>query len=157
MNLTWVLGFPSGQEKGAFLTLDLGGTNLRVCQVVLKGERGASEITYQDQYRLPAEIKTGEAEELWEHIADSLQKFCRDHKLRGDHNNPLPLGFTFSYPATQDYIDHGVLQTWTKGFDIQGVEGEDVAGQLIEAMGKRVGCNTFTRISPAKLLAEPPY
>jgi len=42
----------------------------------------------------------------------------------------MPLGFTFSYPARQERIDHAVLQTWTKGFDIKGVEGEDVAQHL---------------------------
>lgn len=42
----------------------------------------------------------------------------------------MPLGFTFSYPATQESIDHAVLQTWTKGFDIKGIEGNNVAEQL---------------------------
>ena len=28
---------PTGQETGTFLALDLGGTNLRVCEVVLEG------------------------------------------------------------------------------------------------------------------------
>ena len=54
------------------------------------------------------------------------------------------MGFTFSYPAMQDRIDHGALTTWTKGFDIQGVEGQDVVAQLGEAMEKRVsGGATF--------------
>lgn len=44
----------------------------------------------------------------------------------------IPLGFTFSYPARQECIDHAVLQTWTKGFDIKGVEGKDAAQQLRE-------------------------
>lgn len=50
----------------------------------------------------------------------------------------IPLGFTFSYPAVQDRIDHGVLTTWTKGFDIKGVENEDVVKQLEDALAKRV-------------------
>ena len=49
----------------------------------------------------------------------------------------MPLGFTFSYPATQDRIDHAVLQTWTKGFDIKGVEGQDAAKQLREKLQER--------------------
>ena len=51
----------------------------------------------------------------------------------------LPLGFTFSYPAIQERIDHGVLKTWTKGFDIGGMEGEDVAAQLKNAIAEKVG------------------
>lgn len=50
----------------------------------------------------------------------------------------IPLGFTFSYPAMQNHIDHGELTTWTKGFDIEGVEGQDVVKQLGDAIEKRV-------------------
>lgn len=124
------------------MTLDLGGTNLRVCWIELSGKDVDSKIT-QDQFKLPQALKKGNAEQLWEHIADSLGKFIEDHNLGGDHDNPLPLGFTFSYPAIQDYIDHGVLQTWTKGFDIDKVEGNDVAAQLQEALAQRVSKTSF--------------
>lgn len=46
----YVFGWPSGQEKGSFLAVDLGGTNLRVCQVELEGD-GKFEVT-QTKYRL---------------------------------------------------------------------------------------------------------
>lgn len=52
--------------------------------------------------------------------------------------NKLPLGFCFSYPASQNAIDHGILKTWTKGFDIDGVEGEDAAAQLKDVLAGRV-------------------
>lgn len=58
----------------------------------------------------------------------------------------LPLGFTFSYPVQQDSVDRGCLVTWTKGFDIKGVEGQDVVIQLGEAIGKRVRMPTSTGI-----------
>lgn len=48
------------------------------------------------------------------------------------------LGFTFSYPVTQEAIDHGVLQRWTKGFDIPNVEGHDVVPIFQEALRKQV-------------------
>lgn len=53
-------------------------------------------------------------------------------------NIRLPLGFTFSYPVEQQYVDRGTLVTWTKGFEIAGVEGQDVVLQLDEAISKRV-------------------
>lgn len=137
MNVTWVLGFPTGDETGSFLTIDLGGTNLRVCWIELKGRQGDKNIE-QHEYRLPDDLKSGSAEQLWTFVADSLEIFIKEHDLKGTKEEPLKLGFTFSYPAHQEYIDHGKLQTWTKGFDIKGVEGEDAAGQLREAMEKRV-------------------
>ncbi|KAJ5809391.1 Hexokinase [Penicillium pulvis] len=135
MNVTWVMGFPDGEEQGTFLALDMGGTNLRVCEITLTDAKGAFDIT-QSKYKMPEELRTGTAEELWEYIADCLQQFIEVH--HGDENlAKLPLGFTFSYPATQEYIDHGILQRWTKGFDIDGVEGEDVVPPLETILKKR--------------------
>lgn len=136
MNLTWVMGLPNGKERGTYLTLDMGGTNLRVCKVELLAEDGRHELT-QEQYRLPDDIKTGNADELWEYVAESLEKFLHNQHLSKDNKHHL--AFCFSYPASQDRIDHGVLQTWTKGLDIQGVEGNDVAEQLRGALAQRVG------------------
>ncbi|KEF54438.1 hexokinase [Exophiala aquamarina CBS 119918] len=135
MNPTWVMSFPDGDEQGTFLALDMGGTNLRVCEITLTEEKGEFDII-QSKYRLPEELKTGTADELWEYIADCLQQFIEYHHEDEDLTD-LPLGFTFSYPATQDAIDHGVLQRWTKGFDISGVEGEDVVPQFQAALEAR--------------------
>lgn len=136
MNVTWVMGFPNGDEQGTFLALDMGGTNLRVCEIRLKEEKGAFDIT-QSKYRMPDELRTGSSDELWEYIADCLQQFLETHH-HDENLSRLPLGFTFSYPATQDYIDHGMLQRWTKGFDIDGVEGRDVVPMLENVLKKRV-------------------
>ncbi|RVX71231.1 Hexokinase [Exophiala mesophila] len=135
MNPTWVMGFPDGHEQGTFLALDMGGTNLRVCEITLTEEKGEFDII-QSKYRMPEELKTGTAEELWEYVADCLEQFIEYHHEDEDLAN-LPLGFTFSYPATQEAIDHGVLQRWTKGFDISGVEGQDVVPQFQKALEER--------------------
>lgn len=138
MNITWVRSLPTGDEKGTVLAVDLGGTNLRICKFDLHGKERDHSLD-QEEYRLPKEIKTGTADQLWNHVADALSQFLDDKHLRDEYNeqNPMPLGFTFSYPATQNRIDHGVLQTWTKGFDIDGVEGHDAAEQLRGAMAER--------------------
>ena len=47
----WVMGFADGSEHGAYLALDLGGTNLRVCVVVLEKE-GRKFDMIQSKYRL---------------------------------------------------------------------------------------------------------
>lgn len=137
MNPTWVMSFPDGYETGTFLALDMGGTNLRVCEITLTNQKSEFDII-QSKYRMPEELKTGTSEELWEYIADCLQQFIETH--HGTTNlDTLPLGFTFSYPATQNYIDEGVLQRWTKGFDIDGVEGQNVVPLFEAALKTRVG------------------
>lgn len=135
MNPTWAMGFPDGNEQGKYLALDMGGTNLRVCEITLTDKPSEFDII-QSKYKMPEELKTGKSEELWEYIADCLQQFIETHHKDGV-KEPLPLGFTFSYPATQNFIDHGILQRWTKGFDIDGVEGKDVVPMFLDAVKKR--------------------
>jgi len=145
MNITWVHNMPTRKEKGTILTLDLGGTNLRVCKVTLHGEEGRRDrvseksTLEQAQYKLPRSLKTGSADDLWNFIAEKVEAFIKDHSLDETYSkeNPMPLGFTFSYPATQHAIDHAILQTWTKGFDISGVEGTDVAQALRNKLASR--------------------
>ncbi|QSZ33641.1 hypothetical protein DSL72_005209 [Monilinia vaccinii-corymbosi] len=135
MNPTWVMSFPDGYETGTFLALDMGGTNLRVCEIILTDEKSEFDII-QSKYRMPEELKTGDSEELWEYVADCLQQFVQSHHHE-ENLGKLNLGFTFSYPATQNYIDEGILQRWTKGFDISGVEGENVVPMFEAALAKR--------------------
>ena len=132
------MGYPDGYETGTYLALDMGGTNLRVCEIILLEEKGEFDII-QSKYRMPEELKTGESEELWEYIADCIQQFIEyHHEVESlEELDKIPLGFTFSFPATQKYIDNGVLQRWTKGFDISGVEGKDVAPLFEAAIEKR--------------------
>ncbi len=138
MNPTWVMGFPDGHETGTFLALDMGGTNLRVCEIILLEEKGEFDVI-QSKFRMPEELKTGKSDELWEYIADCIQQFIEyHHEVESlEELDKIPLGFTFSFPATQQYIDNGILQRWTKGFDISGVEGKDVAPLFEAAINKR--------------------
>lgn len=137
MNVTWVQGCPTGHETGRFLALDMGGTNLRVCEVDLSGGKGEFEIT-QNKYKMPEELKTGTADQLWDYIADIVGLFVHERYSSGQTSEKIPLAFTFSYPVDQPCIDHGTLQRWTKGFNIAGVEGQDVAAQLDAALERKV-------------------
>ncbi|CCE64213.1 hypothetical protein TPHA_0G03730 [Tetrapisispora phaffii CBS 4417] len=124
----WVLEYPTGKESGDFLAIDLGGTNLRVVLVELGGDRTFD--TTQSKYKIPTAMRTTQdPEELWAFIADSLDSFVKERFPEGV-DKPLPLGFTFSYPASQERINSGVLQRWTKGFDIPDTEGRDVVTLL---------------------------
>lgn len=129
----WVMDCPTGDEKGDYLAIDLGGTNLRVVLVKLGGDKTFD--TTQSKYALPASMRTGSADELFDFIANCLKKFV-DEEFPDGCTSDLPLGFTFSYPATQSKINSGILQRWTKGFDIDNVEGHDVVPMLQAAIEK---------------------
>src|ERR1700748_1557180 len=111
MNITWVTTFPTGHETGTYLTVDLGGTNLRICLITLTNKPGGSEVI-QEKYQLPEDIKSGKADDLFDHIVARLDDFVRTN-IKDDKfktlDGKVPLGFTFSYPTTQHRIDHGIL------------------------------------------------
>jgi hexokinase len=135
---TYVFGWPTGDEKGSYLALDLGGTNLRVCHVILKGG-GQFEVT-QTKFRLTEEQKQIEGQELFDFCADCLNTFISDHFGGPDGTvhleEDIALGFTFSYPMEQDKIDHGKLVRWTKGFGNPNTEGNDCAAMFRKSLEK---------------------
>ncbi|KAL4781033.1 hexokinase-domain-containing protein [Aspergillus varians] len=146
MNVTWAMHLPTGHETGRYIIIDMGCTDLRICDVELTAPNGGYEFT-QSSYRLPKDLFIGTGEQLWHFIADQLYEFLNEHGLikhdkqgprseLGD-NQKLPLAFTFSYPVTQAHIRHGVLQRRTKGLDISGAEGHDVVGQLENALQEK--------------------
>ncbi|QIW95814.1 hypothetical protein AMS68_001332 [Peltaster fructicola] len=133
MNVTYIQDWPTGKEHGDFLTLDLGSTAvLRVCHVTLSENKEQTKVD-RISYEIPAEFKVGSVEPLIAFLVDSIEDFLSKRRLPA----ALPLGFTFSFPVTQEEIDHGVLQTWTKGFDVKGAEGHDVADLLRREINER--------------------
>ncbi|UCK59432.1 hypothetical protein AFCA_002247 [Aspergillus flavus] len=96
MNITWATGRPTGQEQGTFITIDLGGTNLRVCKVELTKELGGYKIT-QRKFKLPVQHRQRSVDDLWALVADKLEESMESqHTTKG--KEALPLGITFSYP-----------------------------------------------------------
>lgn len=57
MVFLWLLN--SSNEEGCFYALDLGGTNLRVMQVKLQGNRTID--LKAESYMVPPKIKTGKS------------------------------------------------------------------------------------------------
>lgn len=138
MNSTWVMAYPNGTETGRVLTLDMGGTNLRVCDVSLAQGRGEAD-QIQRKYKLTQEIKNATSEQLWDWVADRVTEFIHEHHSGGQGNYSFPLAFTFSFPVEQKNIRSGILQRWTKDFNVSGVEGHDIIPQLEAAFERKVG------------------
>lgn len=90
---TFVYGLPDGSESGTYLSLDLGGTNMRVCEVKLSGDRNFT-IT-QEKYKISNELKTGDFAELFNYMAKSIGHFLST-KSQAQEGKRIPLGFTFS-------------------------------------------------------------
>ncbi|CAM1502281.1 Fc.00g042650.m01.CDS01 [Cosmosporella sp. VM-42] len=151
---TYVTGVPNGTEKlihdsslqGLYLAVDLGGTNFRVCSIMLNGDT-TFNLTF-NKVAIPKELMVAKtAPELFSFLAKQIENFLREHHAEhfASHlrrretisrpegyrdENIFRLGFTFSFPVQQLGINKGNLIRWTKGFNIQDAVGKDVCALL---------------------------
>ena len=116
----------TGQERGAFYALDLGGTNFRVLQLSLEGNGVVGPIK-QAKFKVSDTIKKGSGEGLFGFLADSVATFLA--KECGGNPSGV-MGFTFSFPTEQDALNRGRLIVWNKEFEASGVVGQDVVAML---------------------------
>ncbi|GFY98386.1 hexokinase 1 [Actinidia rufa] len=140
MIISFVDNLPTGDEKGLFYALDLGGTNFRVLRVQLGGKDNRVAKQEFEEVSIPPHLMVGTSDALFDFIADALKKFV-DTEGEDSHLSPgrqRELGFTFSFPVKQSSIAAGTLIKWTKGFSIEDAVGQDVVGELTKAM-ERVG------------------
>lgn len=129
---TYVQDLPNGKERGKFIALDLGGTNFRVLLINVTGKH-----EYQTEsriYAIPEHIMIGSGVQLFDHVAECLANFMFEYKIDKER---LPLGFTFSFPLKQVGLKKGILMTWTKGFNCDGVVNRDVVQLLKDAIDRR--------------------
>jgi hexokinase len=117
--------------------VDLGGTNFRVCSIVLHGNSTFS--LQQTKVAVPRSLmETKSAPELFSFLAKQIESFLKTHhedhfekhKANPNEEDFFDLGFTFSFPVNQIGINKGRLMRWTKGFDIDEAIGQDVCALL---------------------------
>ena len=120
-----------------YLAVDLGGTNFRVCSVILHGNQTFS--LKQSKVAVPRALMEAEsAHELFAFLAKQIELFLKTHheehfeanRRRPSLENIFDLGFTFSFPVNQVGINKGYLIRWTKGFDIPDAIGKDICALL---------------------------
>ncbi|EYC14455.1 hypothetical protein Y032_0040g213 [Ancylostoma ceylanicum] len=126
---SFVPELPDGTERGKYVAMDLGGTNLRV--MIMEIEPGEDMRTKQFNTRMPNAAMHGTGEQLFDYIAKALADFLVEKDMA---NENLPVGFTFSYPCDQTSLKSATLLRWTKGVTATGVVGKDVVKLLEEAI-----------------------
>lgn len=127
------IGKPSGREKGVFLALDFGGTNVRVMLVKLLG--GGN---YEILNRLSFPLKNNAAG--FDYTAPSIDKkelfayISRNIGLLAGEQNNYRLGHAFSFPCEHTALNRAFLLKWTKEIRTSGLEGQDVGAVLEHAL-----------------------
>ncbi|XP_051120366.1 hexokinase-3-like [Andrographis paniculata] len=138
MLLTYVHSLPTGNEKGTYYALDLGGTNFRVLRVQLGGD--GSIIKHDIELQpIPQDLMTSTSEELFDFIATTLKDFIEreDEISATSQQERRELGFTFSFPVKQTSSVSGYLINWTKGFSVEDLVGRDISEFLQQAINRK--------------------
>ncbi|KAH7937263.1 hypothetical protein HPB49_009873 [Dermacentor silvarum] len=132
MENTYLTELPDGTEKGEFLALDLGGTNFRVLHLQLDPE--GDKQFHVKYYSVPDCIRLGPGEKLFDFLVVCIHDFMLTNNLM---RKRMPLGFCFSFPMVQKALNVGILVTWTKSFNCDGVVGQDAVQMLKDAINRR--------------------
>ncbi|KAF2707308.1 hypothetical protein K504DRAFT_447318 [Pleomassaria siparia CBS 279.74] len=135
---SFITELPTGFEKGTYLAVDLGGTNVRVCSVTLEGDGTFSLI--QGKSAIPTVWMTCDNPSgLFNWVANFVHEFLEQNypdslTTAGTEDAQIfSLGFTFSHAVHQLDINSGNLIRWSKGFNIDGVVGQDICALLQNA------------------------
>nr|PNR61786.1 hypothetical protein PHYPA_000210 [Physcomitrium patens] len=143
---TYLECLPTGNERGLFYAIDLGGTNFRVLRVQLDGKEGRILKQESIQVPIPQEVMTGSSKDLFGFLAKTIVQFVSREADLGFEcvalNQKRDIGFTFSFPVNQTKVNGGSINAWTKGFSISDGVGEDVVDQLEIALADMGSVNT---------------
>lgn len=129
------IGKPTGKEQGTFMTMDMGGTNLRCTKYKINDgnfdkliEKKQKLIDKEKNYDLTkASIN---ADQLFGFIADCMASII-------EKDESMYLGNTFSFPCRQVGINEAYLINWTKEITTSGVEGQNINQLLSDALKKK--------------------
>jgi len=143
------LSAPDGSERGLYLALDFGGTNVRVLLVELHGNSQYTILARRQTQlkdvggRYDYTTSLTSADELFDFIASEVAQIVPSDK-------DLPLGHTFSFPSRQQDINNALLINWTKELAVSGIEGHNVT-KLLAAALMRTG---LTRVRPVAIIND---
>lgn len=150
---------PSGEEKGTFLSVDLGGSTARVAFIRLYG-KNEHETLYKASYPVSNEIKsyTGKGFFLW--IAGKIQigiDYAISQNWLNEDYDDLITGISWSFPFKQLSVDRGCIQAMGKGY---GVTDEIMNWDLKESfewatkeLGIRINVKAIVNDTTASLIS----
>lgn len=126
----------TGREQGRFLTIDMGGTNIRVSGITLHGNgKWSVQAEFSKPWRNPEEgydLTTADTdgEQLFDFTADLVAQIYARF--------PAPqVAMTFSYPMEQQSREEARLLRWTKELKPRNTIGRNIGQMLRESLSRR--------------------
>ena len=129
---------PKAGAEGKSLVLDLGGTNYRVATVDFSN--GKTTIRPENGWKKDLSVmkKQGFTEEL-------LYKEQGDPIMEIKLDEPMPIGYCFSYPAASLPNGDATLLRWTKGVNIPEMINKPIGESLVNYLNNKAGKKQFTK------------
>ncbi|MFH1868009.1 MAG: nucleoside-diphosphate kinase [Candidatus Omnitrophota bacterium] len=132
------IGIPTGNEKGRYLRLEVGGTNVRVGLVELFGDHKYDIYQFEPGREIPAELKKGDGAKLFDFFAECIAEFIEKYeKDKGKAEEGYDLTFIFSFGVAKTKIDEGIVYEMTKEYKVKGVVGNNLKDLLNSALARR--------------------
>ena len=133
---------PTGDERGRFLALDLGGSTLRVALVELTGSslevHDKCQILSQKSFPITSPVKALRGMPFFHWLAKRIEETLMGQDLP---EPSFPMGVSWSFPIEQTSHQSGRLLQMGKGFlAAEGLLRQDL-GQLIESCCHQRGLN----------------
>jgi len=122
---------PTGRERGRIVVVDWGGTKGRAGIVELAGG-GSARVVTEEIFTFSEALKQGAVAAVFDVVAAAIGRV-----VDAEPTGAYPLGFVYSFPARLERIDRAVALALTKGWSLTGLEGQDVAALLSDALQRR--------------------
>ncbi|KAA6412592.1 MAG: actin-like ATPase domain-containing [Lasallia pustulata] len=153
---------PTGEERGTYLVLDVGGSTLRVAMVELNGRQrgqGPLRIRRMECHPIDASIKALKDVAFFDWIAGKIDiMLASDKGYRQSGTEPLAMGVAWSFPIKQTSIRSGKLLSMGKSFVCSGsVVGQDLNEVITKACQRRklhIRLDAIVNDSSATLLSR---
>ncbi|CAO3595805.1 unnamed protein product [Absidia cylindrospora] len=133
----YVTRLPTGQEKGTFLALDLGGSTLRVCAVQLLGDGQVQVDEIKRSIAMTDPLRTGETTAFFDWMVDAIDSLIKEYKIDVGVSDPLAMGVSWSFPVNQTSVSDGKILRMGKGFELKGIEGQDLKTLFTDAFRRK--------------------
>jgi hexokinase len=93
---------PSGDEKGSYLAIDVGGSTLRIALVELcgrQGNRGEMKIVKMFSYCIDNSIRSLKGREFFDWMAERVEESISNPEVRKTHGpGTYSMGVAWSFP-----------------------------------------------------------
>ncbi|GAB7364588.1 hypothetical protein MBLNU230_g5395t1 [Neophaeotheca triangularis] len=155
---------PTGTEEGDFLTLDVGGSTLRIALVRLTGRRPGTEgdtlqTTRIRSFPIDKAVRDLEGQKFFDWMAERIEDMLSEYnRMEGTNNAKLDMGVAWSFPIEQTSQRSGRILPMGKDFHAtQGIEGQDLSSLIMRSCAHKdlnVEMKAIVNDSSATLLSQ---